>query len=209
MWVAAVALLSACAGRAPETVEPGVAERVTTATAPDRPLRVVFRWRVLDGEVRFTGQGAARIGPEYHARLDLFGPRGEHYLSAAIVGSDLSVPENGRGVLPPPAMVWSVLGVVRPPDEATLQGTRRTDDGTELHYAVGESRLRYGLEDGRLRSVEWRGDGRRMVVELNGEVDGLPASAEYRDWANNTELHIELETVEDVEPYPSEIWTPR
>ena len=207
-WAVGVALLSACSARGvPDTLDPDAARVAIDATAPDRPLRVVFGWRILDGDARFSGEGAARIEAPYRARLDLFGPNGEGYLSAALVGMDLRLTADPDRALPPPAMIWAVLGVVRPPDDAVLLGTREEDGRVELHYGVGESRLRYMLEGRRLRSVDWRGDGRRMVVELTGARGSLPSEAAYRDWSQNTQLHTQLETVEEVDPYPPEIWT--
>ncbi|MFO7893074.1 MAG: hypothetical protein R6U63_05015 [Longimicrobiales bacterium] len=209
MTIAVVAMLTACSMRGvPATLDPATADTAVRSTMPDRPLRAVFAWEVLDSRARFAGDGAARIEPPYHVRLDLFGPRGEGFLSAALVGTEIRLPGEPNAALPPPALIWSALGVVRPPEDAVLQGTREWGGTTELHYATDDGRLRYTLEDGRLRSVEWRRSSGRMVVELQGHTPGLPASASYRNWANNTELHIELESVEEVEPYPPEIWTP-
>ena len=203
-----MALLPACSARGvPDTLDPDAARRAIAATAPDRPLRAVFGWRIRDGDARFSGDGAARIEAPYRARLDLFGPNGEAYLSAALVEMDLRLPGEPDRALPPPALIWSVLGVVRPPDGAVLLGTRDADGEVELHYDVDGSRLLYVLRDGRLRSVDWRGRGRRMVVELTGAGNRLPAQASYRDWSQNTELQTELETVEEVDAYPPEIWT--
>jgi hypothetical protein len=204
----AAAALSACSGiRVPPTLDPGVARRAIDLTAPDRPLRAVFGWRILDGDARFSGEGAARVEAPYRARLDLFGPNGEGYLSAALVGTDLRLPGEPDRALPPPAMIWSVLGVIRPPDGAMLLGTREEAAELELVYGVADSRLRYTVQAGRLRLAEWRGGGRRMVVELRGGTGGLPEVSFYRDWAQNTELQTELETVEEVDPYPADIWT--
>ena len=206
---AAVTALAGCALHGvPATADPAAADGAVRETAPDRPLRVIFDWRALDGTARFSGQGAARIEPPYRARLDLFGAHGEGYLSAALVGSELRLPGDPGEILPPPAMIWSVLGVVRPPDDAVLEGTREESGTLELYYDTGDGRLRYTLEDGRLRAAQWSRRGQRMVVELEGAVRGLPATAAYRDWGNNTELHLELESVDEVEPYPPEIWTP-
>lgn len=204
-------LLSGCAGRGlPATVDAGVAADAITGTAPDRPLRVIFDWTILDGGARFNGSGAARIEPPYRARLDLFGPRGEGYLSAALVESDLRLPGGTPAVpLPPPAMIWAALGVVAPPESAVLVGTRVNPDRTELYYDVAESRLRYTLRGGRLSSARWDGPGRRMALELTGSIEpGLPAGAYFRDASAGMELKLNLEQVDEVEPYPPEIWTP-
>lgn len=203
-------LLTGCAARGvPATLDPPLADEAVAATAPDRPLRAIFDWRMLDGEARFSGSGAARIEPPYHARLDLFGPRGEAYLSAALVDEDVRLPPGAGDVpLPPPPMMWAVLGVVAPPDGATLAGTRVRDGRAELYYARGDEQLIYHLENGRLRRVSWEGGGRRMDVELTGRTAGLPREAVYRDWSGYTELRITVEQVDEVDPYPAEIWRP-
>lgn len=203
--------VAACAGRGvPETLEPEIAATAIGRSAPDRPLQVVFDWTVLDGSARFSGSGAARIEPPYRARLDLFGPQGEGYVSAALVGTDLRLPPGAPAIrLPPAAMMWAVLGVVLPPERARLVGTRSSADRTELYYDADGSRLRYTLVDGRLRSATWDGDGRRMAVELSGVVEpGLPRSAFYRDGSAHTELKLELKRVNEVESYPPDIWIP-
>jgi hypothetical protein len=204
-----VAGCSAATGtETPRTADPDLAAAVMRRTAPDRPLRVVFDWVARDGEARFTGSGVARIEPPYRARLDLFGRRGESYVSAAAVGDELRLPPGVDAPLPPPALMWGVLGVVAPPDGARLVGTRTADDRTELHYDVAGDRLVYVLETGALRSVEWEGD-RRLSVSLEEAAElGLPRQAVYRDWKGNTELMLTLENAGATGPFPPEIWRP-
>jgi hypothetical protein len=211
--LAALAMLAApaCAGRAiPETLDPPVADGAVRTTAPDRARRVVFEWRMLDGDARFSGRGVARIEPPYHARLDLFGPRDEGVLSAALVDHEIRLPPGTPAVpLPPPAMMWAVLGSVVPPVDAVLAGTRVEEASTELHYAVDGGRLWYRLEDGRLADVSWEGEERRMDADLSGQAAaGLPANAVFRDWSGYTELRITVEQVEDVDTFPRDIWSP-
>jgi hypothetical protein len=207
----AAVLLAGCATHAPPTTfEPATAAAAIAATAPDRPVRVVFQWRALEGEARFAGQGVARIQAPYHARLDLFGPRGDTYLGAALVDDDLRLPPGVQAAqIPPPALMWAVLGVVAPPATAVLFGTREEGDRSELYYDVDGSTLRYVLEGGRLRDVRWDGRGRRMEVELRGEAGfRLPTQATYRDFAAVMELVLNLESANEVEAFPPEIWTP-
>ncbi|MBW3554796.1 MAG: hypothetical protein KY466_14890 [Gemmatimonadetes bacterium] len=207
----AAVLLTGCAGHSiPDTVEPAVAAEVVETTAPDRPLRVIFSWRALEREARFDGSGAARMEPPYRARLDLFGPTGDGYLSAALVEQDLRLPAGTPPVrLPPPAMMWAVLGVVAPPGRAVLRGTRTEAGRTELYYGVDDGLLRYDLRGGRLAAAEWEGKGTRMDVRLEGSAEhGLPRRAVFRDWSGHTELELNLERVDEVEPYPPDIWSP-
>ncbi len=208
----AALLVTGCAvgPPSPSTAQPHVAATIVEATAPDRPLRVVFAWEGMEGDARFTGQGVARIEPPYQARLDLFGPRGDTYLSAALVGADLRLPPGVQGpMIPPPALMWAVLGVVAPPANAVLVGTREQADQTELYYEVGGGTLWYILYRGRLRTVRWDEPGRRLAVELRGEMEPrLPARAVYQDPAAVAELMLNLERVDEVEPFPPDIWTP-
>lgn len=208
--LAAVSWSSCSTHRVPDTLDPGVAAAAIEATAPDRPLSVVFDWRIRDGEARFSGSGSARIQPPLRARLDLFGPRGDGYLSAALVDREIRLPAGVDAPrLPPPAMMWAVLGVVHPPVGATLVGTRDEPGHTELHYTVGDGRVRYRLHDGRLGQVLWDGPHGRMVVEVSGGAEfGLPKEAIYRDMSASTELMLNLERVDEVDPYPPETWNP-
>jgi hypothetical protein len=212
LFLAALAVgLAACAARSvPATADPATAAAAVEATAPDRALQVVFDWQALEGEARFTGQGVARIQPPYRARLDLFGPRGDTYLSAALVDNELRIPAGVTGVqIPPPALMWAVLGVVAPPQDAVLAGTREEGDRAELYYKTDGGMLRYVLERGRLLSAQWDGRGRRLAVELRGEAAfGLPVRSVYRDAAAATELMLNLESVHEVDPHPPEIWSP-
>lgn len=206
-----VVSIGACASRGiPATLDPELAAAAIARTAPDRPLQAVFDWTMLDGDARFTGSGAARIEPPYRVRLDLFGPRGDGYLSAAAVGMEVRLPPGAPSVpLPPAALMWAALGIVSPPQEARLVGTSATGDRTELYYDVDDSRLRYTLVDGRLTGAVWRGGGRQMAVELSGATQsGLPGTALYRDAAGGTELRLNLERVEDVQSFPPETWIP-
>jgi hypothetical protein len=211
-WIATVALLlGGCSGRSvPDVVEPAVAEAAIAGTAPDQPLRAIFAWRAREADARFTGSGAARIEGPYRARLDLFGPTGDGYLSAALVGQELRLPPGTAAVrLPPPALMWAILGVVAPPERAVLRGTRSDPGRTELYYGVSGGLLRYELRGERLVAAEWEGEDARMDVRLVGTAQGgLPRSAVFRDHTNFTELALDLESVDEVEPYPPDIWSP-
>jgi hypothetical protein len=211
LFVLVLVALAGCAAHAPPTtVDPATAADAVAATQPDRPLRVVFEWRALEGEARFNGRGVARIEPPYRARLDLFGPRGDTYLSAALVDDQIRLPPGVQAVqIPPPALMWAVLGVVLPPAEAVLVGTRQDPERAELHYELEGGTLRYVLEGGLLRSVRWDGAGRRMTVELRGQAGyGLPTQAVFRDQAAVTELMLNLESVDEVDAHSPDIWWP-
>jgi hypothetical protein len=207
-----IAVVTACAGtlKATGPPDPALERAALENTAPTQPLRIVFDWHMRERDGRFRGQGVARVEPPDRARIDLFGPRGDGLLSAAIVDGDVRLPSAQQTVdLPPPPMMWAVLGVVEPPQSARLISTARKDDRVQLLYLDGGGRLRYDLDRGRLRGVQWDGPGnRRYTVQLEGDSLRLPDKAVYRDWAGYVELVIELKQVQDVDPYPPETWNP-
>lgn len=179
--------------------------------APERPLWITFEWDAREREARYSGQGAARVEPPRSARLDLFGPRGEGYLSAAVVDDEVRLPPNAElGLVPPPTLLWGALGVFKRPVGAELVRAERKGERIYLEYQDAEGRWYYEFDSERLKGVEWRGAGnRRKTIELKGEgPTRLPEEATYRDWATFTELKIRVDQVEEVDSFPPDIWHP-
>lgn len=211
---ATLAALGACAARGPSPEGPplpDVARALEEATAPRGASRLVFKWLLREQEARFSGEGVARIEEPYRARLDLFGPRGEGYLSAALIGDDLRLPSGaGDAPLPPPALLWSVLGALRAPEGATLIATDTVGAATTLAWQRGPERWSFEVRDGVVRSARWE-DGRqgRQTVEVR-EVGtlGRPSVVVYRDWSAFRELTLEVTEAEHVGSFPPETWTP-
>ena len=214
-------VLAACGSRggngpgaipAPQQIDPAIETEAVSSTARTAPVQILFSWNVTDRDARFTGEGVARVAPPDRARVDLFGPRGEGYLSAVVEGDELRLPSGAANVpLPPPELFWNVLGSFRPPDGAELVGAARDNTTTRLEYANGDDRWKFTLEDGTLRRAEWTGDGQgRRTVELTGRDSlGLPIGATYRDWPAFLELRLTTKEVRNVNGFPSEIWTLR
>lgn len=190
--------------------DPALERAVRAASEPVSPLRVVFQWRMRERDARYSGRGVARIEGN-RARLDLFGPRGEGLLSAVVVGQQVRLPPVAQELdLPPPAMLWGTLGVIVPPPGARLTGTARDEARVWLTYAVGDERVRYELRGDHVRRVRWDGPDRRLSVELDGTTaHDTPERAVFRDYTAYVELVLEAEQVDEVDPYPADIWTPR
>ncbi|HEX7049449.1 MAG TPA: hypothetical protein VF188_04475 [Longimicrobiales bacterium] len=214
LFVVALVGFGACATTREPTagpVSPALEREARQTAAPGPPLRALFDWRATERDARFSGRGAARIQGPHFARIDLFGPRGEGVLSAALVGDDLRIPPDVAPTeVPPVPLLWSVFGVFRPPAGARLVATRREDERTTLEYADAGAHWRFEFVAGRLRHAEWRApDGNRHTVALEGTAEfGFPAKVVYRDWAAFTELTLTLDEIERVEPFPEETWTP-
>ena len=184
-----------------------VETRLEAATAPVGRARVVFDWNMTDRDARFSGRGVLRLDGQ-RARVDLFGPRGET-LAAAIVENDLMrvVPQAAASMLPPPALLWSSLGVFRPPVDAPLTGTAASDGGPTLEYTRDRTRWRFRIEGDRLRTVEWTDGSGRRSVELTGAADlGFPDQAVFRDWTEFRELTLRVTEVEESAAFEPDVW---
>lgn len=207
-----VLVVVSCAG-GPEAVrgapEPELARSGEDATAPTGATRTVFDWNLAEGEARFRGEGVARVAEPYRARLDLFGPRGESYVRAVLIDRDLELPPGiADAPLPPPGLLWSVLGVFREPAGAQLQASEARADTTHLLYTRGSERWSFRLVADLLRFAEWRAeDNQRRTVDVR-EVgaSGRPAEVVYRDWTAFRELTVSVKHVEEVGSFPAETW---
>jgi hypothetical protein len=194
--------------------QPQLAQQLIDSTTLRRPLRLVFSWNYTEENARFSGQGATRVQPPYMARLDLFGPRGETYLSAAAVGDELRLPAalnpSLRAMVPPVALLWTALGVLRAPEGATLQATQQRGDTLIISYTRDQDRWSFRAIRGKLQYAEWNGpQSGRKTVELRGSAShGLPAVAVYRDWPAFRELTLTLDQVNEVASFPQDTWYP-
>jgi hypothetical protein len=209
--VGAAAAVSACAavgaGEAGPP-DPEAEARAVAQTTPQQRLHVIFNWDMRDRDARFNGQGVLRLDTGYRARVDLFGPRGETYAAAIVDGEEMQVvPAGADAMLPPPALLWSALGVFRPPVGAPLTGTTAADGRLNLVYERDGTTWRFGFEDGLLRSTEWTArDGRRTVQLTGAAAHGLPQQAAFRDWTEFRELTLRVTDVEQRTAFGPDVW---
>lgn len=215
--LAAALLASACAPPPPPPPDPAIdAERAATVlgatTRLEEPARIVFTWSLNDRDLRLSGRGVARVEPPYRARLDLFLDNGEAVVAAALVGDELRLPPGApEGIIPPPDLLWGVLGVFHPGGRAALLGADAPDTGrVRLRYGYPDgTRLHYTVAGSRLYQVELLRDGsvvQRASMEPGREGERYPREAVYRDLEAFRELTITRESVEHVESYPPDIW---
>lgn len=215
-----LAMLLGCASNpsapatSPLTVDPEVvAEDALEATLPGDPVQIGFGFRLREADLRFQGRGVARIQPPYRVRLDLFTGGGETFFQAALVGSDLRMPVWApRALAPPPALLWAALGVFRPDVDLTLTGGREAEGGvvTLRYVRDDQEELRFRFSRGRLARAEIRRKGNlEEEVDLSyDEASGNVVETVYRNQAHFLELIFSLESVENVEAFPPDIWHP-
>lgn len=188
-------------------------EHAQSETMPDGPVQIAFDFRYREADLRFSGQGVARVQPPYRVRIDLFTNGGESLFRAALVESDLRVPPGVPIELaPPPALLWAALGVFRPDAGLSLLGGRPLgEDDISARYSGNEGEdLRFRFSDGRLSRAEIHRDG-HLIEEVDLELDpstGDVTETVYRNRALFVELTFSLKSLEHVESFPPQIWFP-
>jgi len=219
-WLAGVAVLSAAACSAPPPPPPPPpidAERLLATlerrTKLEEPARILFEWSLNEQGVRVSGRGVARIEPPFRARLDLFMGNGQTIARAALVDDDLRIPPGvPEGIIPPPHLLWTALGVFRPGADAAFLGARSETGGDislRYLYANGQE-LKYRVVGGEIRGAELLEGGHVVQrVELDQDrEERYPGEATYRNLAAFRELKLTKQSVENVESYPPDIWYP-
>ena len=220
-----IASAAGCATASTGAIEPvgapvadpsAAAAEAARATVPTGSRQITFAWTLEESGSRLGGRGVVRHQGGERLRLDLFGPRNESYLSAAMVGDEVRLPAGAAAgvAIPSPALLWAGLGVVRPPAASTLQDVTADDSVTVIRYraANGDTylyRLGRGASAPRLPQVARAGS--RGVIEsvrLEWGDTGALARARYRDWSAFRDLTLELQSVNDAASFPQEIWTP-
>ena len=217
--LAASLLLSTCGPRRLAVVAPvanaeAAATNLRGRTELEEPLQIVFAWSLNEAGRRLNGRGVARVEPPYKARLDLFLHNNETVVAAALVDGELRLPAGSPDdILPPPDLMWGVLGIFRPPSDTELLGAEQLEgdamrlryaypDGTELHYEVVEGSVQM------LELIE-RGQVVQRVRLEPKTGDRYPVEAVYRNMADFRELTLERESLQVVVPFDAEIWDPR
>lgn len=187
------------------------------ATIPSTPQRITFGWTLDEGGARVRGRGVVRFEAPERIRLDLFGPRGETYLAAALVDGRYRFPSAAAPPiqLPSPALLWAALGVLQPPSGAIL-GSAATEQGrADVRFADAAGELFiYSFavdtnEQYHLTKVERAGSrGVLETVTIERETSGAIATTGYRDWTAFRDLTLTVEEVRNESSFPATIWRP-
>jgi hypothetical protein len=191
----------ACAPRAAPLVGAPTPARLPAAQLSGSQ-RLVFRWELDDGSLRYRGEGVARVTAPDSARLDFFLDGGMGGGTAYLIGDDVDAPGGDlvRRLLPPPPLLWAALGrLAVPPASDTVarlsSDTLRADIGHDPTF-------RATFTDGGLRRLERIDGGRRQewgAISADSTID-------YRHEAARRRLHLAITRVERVEGFDASIW---
>jgi hypothetical protein len=185
------------------------------ATVPESPRQATFSWSFDEAGSTVRGRGVVRYVAPHRLRLDLFGARGETYLAAALDGDEFRLPPNAVGSipLPSPSLLWSALGVLRPPTGADLDRAARDGPSIWLTYLLGNGQVvRFRVEEGphpRVTRSELSEGGTIIeTVEIAYGTDGNVQRAVYQDRKAYRELVLETEGLQEVAEFPESVWRP-
>ncbi len=184
---------------------------VAAATVPRTSELWWIRWRLTNGsDAPIGGRGAVRVAPPDSLRLDVGVPvmgRATLVLAGDSVWSE--PPRLGAQVLPGEAVLWAMLGVVRPP-AGTVRIERGEADGRALYRLTGA--------DGAVTTLELRGDtllaatvvrGTRTVgrLDLARDARGAIVRAVTVDVERGARFEMDVDRRQSGEVFPREIWT--
>lgn len=195
-----------------------LAQELIDASTPVAPFQVNFAWTLEEGGSRASGRGVVRVEAPERIRLDLFGPRGETYLVAALAEGQYRFPPAVRSPveLPSPVLLWGALGVFQTPTGATLSSATVDGSRTELRYTAPNGDLylfafaaaREGSAPRPMRIERAVGQGVVESVTITRDADDEITQTEYRDWTAFRNLTLTVETRRDVDSFPQDIWRP-
>ncbi|MGH7537615.1 MAG: hypothetical protein ACREMF_03195 [Gemmatimonadales bacterium] len=170
----------------PQPLAPVPPDSVATwagANGPTRSTTLRFRWRYRDERRSGGGRGTARVAPPDSLRVDWAAVLGLSSGAAVVVGDSLcwaDPPDNfPSSVAPAVQLMWTALGVARPPRaDAAVSGGR---DSTRVvwRFAHAGDTLDFRLLAAMPKTLEaeWRRDG-HVVARSRTLLSptGLPTS---------------------------------
>jgi hypothetical protein len=181
------------------------ASRLPRTQLPPGHRKIVFNWELQDGEMNARGDGAARVAAPDSARMDFFLAGGFGQGAAVLVGDSLRVPgglaaDLTMRLVPPPAMLWAVLGRVALPN---LPDTAIRVDGNVLRADIGRPvAWRFTFRGDTLTRAEHVESGRVTEWVDRADADHI----RYRNETSRRSLQLTVTRTDEVSGFDADIW---
>jgi len=165
--------------------------------------QIFFDWEYSDQDMTGKGNGVARIAWPDSARLDFFLAGGFAGGAAVLIGDSLQLPgiDLFRRLIPPPTLLWTLLGRSAFP---VTRDTAVRRDGDFLRADLG-------------KPVQWRATFRSDSLIRLDRVDGdrvmewiehLPERRnDYRQETARRSLKLQVTRVDSVGSFDASIWS--
>jgi hypothetical protein len=234
LYIAAGTLAATCRPRTEALVpialapaHPDSAIAWTRMLQPAQPAAIRFRWRYEDERARWAGRGTARVAPPDSLRIDYAGPLGLGAGAGVVVGDSVVWAEprgDFRRLVPAIPMLWSALGMVRPPAEGARVFTRMDGGGGEgggsevtvryWRFVLGVDTLDYALSRGRGRvqqlEAEWRRNGGVVARSRTQFDDGRwPANSRIDLPHGPALMEFTVADIDTAADFPPDLWHQR
>ncbi len=223
-YIAACVALTACHGHlaplVPEPLAPVAADSIAVWTAPNGPTRPValrFKWTYRDNRRSGGGHGTLRIAPPDSMRIDWASALSIKSGATVVIGDSLrwadpkeDYPSSTSQAI---QLVWTALGIVRPPDSATVTTGMRDSTGAVWRYARDRDTVSFrltGTGTPRTLQGEWRRDGKLMARSRTQlAAGGLPQGTRVDVPERSARFEITFVAVDSTATFAPALWRSR
>ena len=221
-YIAACVALTACRGHlaplVPEPLAPVVADSITAWAAPNGPSRPValrFRWKYRDDRQAGGGHGTLRLAPPDSMRIDWAASLNIKTGAAVVIGDSLRWADPKQDYESSTAraiqLVWTALGIVRPPDSLTATYGQRDSTGAVWRYIRDRDTVAFRLGGApRTLQGEWR-RGSKVMARSRTQLaaGGLPQGTRVDVPERSARFEITFVAVDSTAQFAPALWRSR
>ncbi len=221
-YIAACVALTACRGHlaplVPEPLAPVAVDSIAIWTEPNGPTRPValrFKWTYRDDQRSGGGRGTLRMAPPDSMRIDWASALNIKSGAAVVIGDSLRWADpredypsaNSQAI----QLVWTALGIVRPPDSGTATYGMRDSTGAAWRYTRDRDTVSFRFTaTPRTLQGEWRRGGKLMArsrTEL--AAGGLPQGTRVDVPERSARFEITFVAVDSTATFAPALWRSR
>ena len=221
-YIAACVALTACRGHlaplVPEPLAPVAPDSIAAWTLPNGPTRPValrFKWKYRDDRQSGGGHGTLRLAPPDSMRVDWAAVLNVKTGAAVVIGDSLRWADPKQdypsSISQAIQLVWTALGIVRPPNAGTATFGRRDSTGAVWRYIRDQDTVAFRLAGApRTLQGEWRRAGRLMARSRTQlAAGGLPQGTRVDVPERSARFEITFTTVDSTAQFAPALWRSR
>lgn len=223
-YIAACVALSACRGNlaplVPEPLAPVAADSIAAWTEPNGPTRPValrFKWTYRDDRRSGGGRGTLRIAPPDSMRVDWASALNIKSGAAVVIGDSLRWADPKEdypaSIAQAIQLVWTALGIVRPPGSGMETFGKRDSLGAQWRYTRSGERDTVTFRRAAVTHTlegEWRRAGKLMARSRTQlAAGGLPQGTRVDVPERSARFEITFVAVDSTAQFAPALWRSR